>query len=103
MAIKTHIELLESIKERFSENTDDETIALIEDISDTLNNYQTITEDSTNWKEKYEENDKEWREKYKARFFNTEKIEEIENKEKKRTYDEDEPAILTYDKLFKEE
>lgn len=100
MAIKSNIEILEAIKERFSENTDDDTISLIEDISDTLNNYQTITEDSTNWKEKYEENDKEWREKYKARFFNPEKIEDVENK---RTYDEDEPAVLTYDKLFKEE
>ena len=100
MAIRTNIEILDAIKERFSEDNSDETLALIEDISDTLNNYQHITEDETDWKNRYEENDKEWREKYKARFFNPE---EMPKEKKAETYDEDEPASLTYDKLFKEE
>ena len=96
--IRSNSEILEAVKERFSEDTSDEVLSLIEDLSDTLNNYETLTADETKWKEKYEENDKEWREKYKARFFNHEEIEEP----KRETYDEDEPAVLTYDKLFKE-
>ena len=101
--IRSSSEILEAIKERFKEDNSDETLSFIEDITDTVNNYEQITADQTNWKEKYEENDKEWREKYKARFFNPEKIEEVEKENNKRTYDEDEPAVLTYDKLFKEE
>lgn len=45
--------------------TDDESLSLIEDITDTINSY----EEAEDWKSKYEENDKEWREKYRARFM----------------------------------
>lgn len=70
MAVKTKEEILEAIKGKIGEDTSDETIALLEDISDTLNDYDTKTKDSTEWKTKYEENDKAWREKYTNRFFN---------------------------------
>lgn len=72
MAIKTKEEILEAVKGKIGEDTSDETIALLEDISDTLNDYDTKTKDSTEWKTKYEENDKAWREKYTNRFFNNE-------------------------------
>ena len=98
MAIRSSTEILEAIKEHFSEDNSDETLAFIEDISDTIHSYEQASADVTNWKQKYEDNDKEWREKYKARFFNPEKVEDT----KPETYDEDEPAVLTYDKLFKE-
>jgi hypothetical protein len=70
--VKTKEEILEAIKGKIGEDTSDETIALLEDISDTLNDYDTKTKDSTEWKTKYEENDKAWREKYTNRFFNNE-------------------------------
>lgn len=101
MAIKSIEELMEMVNKRVGDNNDDETLSFIADISDTLNNYKSISEDTTNWKQKYEENDNEWREKYKARFFNPEKVSDADNN--KKAYDEDEPAVLTYDKLFKEE
>lgn len=101
MAIKTNAELLEQIKSRLGEDSSDEALSFIEDVTDTLNNYESITADTNNWKKKYEDNDKEWREKYKARFFNPEPDKGVQNEPQ--TYDDDEPAVLTYDKLFKEE
>lgn len=70
MAVRTSAELLESIRTRFADDTSDETLELIEDVSDTLNDYETRTADNTDWKTRYEENDKKWREKYRDRFFN---------------------------------
>ena len=101
MAIRSIEEIMDSLKTRVGEDTSDETLTFVEDIQDTLNNYKSLTSDTENWKKKYEENDKEWREKYKARFFNPEPDKGVQNEPV--TYDEDEPAVLTYDKLFKED
>ena len=62
--VKTKDELLASIKDRFKDDTSDETISFIEDVSDTINDLETKASDETDWKSKYEENDKQWREKY---------------------------------------
>lgn len=72
MAVKTRDELMETIKARLGEQTDDETISFLEDVSDTLTDLESKTKDATDWKTKYEENDKQWRNKYKERFFNNE-------------------------------
>lgn len=65
--VKTKDELMASIKSKFGDDTSDETIALLEDISDTLD----TTKESTDWKKKYEDNDKMWRDKYTSRFFDS--------------------------------
>lgn len=73
MAVRTREEILESVRARVGEQTDDETIAFIEDISDTLTDLETrATGDGTDWKAKYEENDAEWRKKYTERFYSSE-------------------------------
>ena len=82
MAIRTKEEILEAVKGKIGEDTSDETIARLEDITDTLNDYDTKTKDSTEWKTKYEENDKAWREKYTNRFFNNEGDDGGENGDK---------------------
>lgn len=72
MAVRTREEILESVRARVGEQTDDETIAFIEDISDTLTDLETRAKgDGTNWKTKYEENDAEWRKKYTERFYSS--------------------------------
>ena len=100
MAVRTFDELMASLKTRTEGMTDDETLAFIEDISDTLRDAEEKTKDNTNWKEEYEKNDKEWREKYRERFFG----DEPEN------YDDDdndsnvdEVEVKTFDDLFKVE
>lgn len=72
MAVKTKEEIMNFIKERTKDDTSDETLAFIEDVNDTFNDYDTKVHDSTDWKQKYEDNDKQWREKYRNRFFSGE-------------------------------
>lgn len=101
MSVLTKNELMEKVKNFLGDNTSDEALEIIEDISDTVE-----AGSSEDWKQKYEENDKKWREKYRDRFFNgddddsdIEKSKETENKE---TVKEQEKP-LTYENLFKEE
>lgn len=70
MAVKSKEELLESIKGLLADDTSDESIALLEDITDSFDAQKTET-DAENWKKKYEDNDREWRQKYRDRFFST--------------------------------
>lgn len=69
MAIRTSEELLESIRTRVGDQTDDETIAFLEDVTDTMNDLNSKASGQEDWKKKYEDNDAEWRKKYKDRFF----------------------------------
>lgn len=97
MAIITKQQILDKLKERIGDDTSDETLGLIEDISDTLTDFETKTADTTNWKTKYDENDKAWRQKYKDRFFSSN-----DEKDEDTTGDGEETKPLTYDNLFKE-
>lgn len=73
MAVKNKEEILEAIKTRVGEQTDDETISFLEDVSDTFTDLETRANvDGEDWKTKYEENDKMWRERYTTRFFSKE-------------------------------
>ena len=92
--IKTKDEIISMISARIGEDNSDEAIGLLEDITDTLTDYETRTADSTNWKERYEANDKEWRDRYKERFMSGDPskdetiIEEEEEPERKYTFEE---------------
>lgn len=86
MAVRTRDELIESLNNLLRDNTSDEAIAIIEDVSDTFESFN----DEVNWRERYETNDREWRQKYKDRFEN--KV--PDNKE------EPEDVIVTYEDLF---
>ena len=98
MAVRTKDELLEIIKGRIGDDTSDETISFIEDITDTLSDYEekATNSDTEDWKTKYEENDKMWKEKYRERFFSKEVEKEDED------FSEDEVKSLSYDDLFEE-
>ena len=98
MAVRTKDELLEIIRGRIGDDTSDETISFIEDITDTLSDYEekATKSDEEDWKTKYEENDKMWREKYRERFFSKEVEKEDED------FEEDEVKSLSYDDLFEE-
>ena len=98
MAVRTKDELLEIIKGRIGDDSSDETISFLEDITDTLSDYEekATNSDTEDWKTKYEENDKMWREKYRERFFSKEVKKEDED------FEEDEVKSLSYDDLFEE-
>lgn len=71
MSVKSREELLAAINTRFGEQTDDDTISFLEDITDTLTDLETRASDSTNWRTKYEENDADWRKRYTERFYSS--------------------------------
>ena len=73
MSVKTREEILESIRTRVGDHTDDETISFLEDVTDTLTDLETRAKgDGENWEQRYKDNDAEWRKKYKERFFSSE-------------------------------
>lgn len=90
--VKSKDELLADIKTRLGDDTSDEAIALVENISDTIANLESKATDTTDWKAKYEENDNAWRTKYRERFFNAEAQqeddEEFQETETPKTFDD---------------
>jgi hypothetical protein len=99
MAVKTREEILESFKTRLGENLDDESISFLEDITDTLDDFEKRANgDGTDWKSKYEENDASWRKKYTERFFSGEPNPEPKPEQKP----EPDNTPRTFSDLFKE-
>ena len=62
---KTKEEILDSLRLLLGDNTSDDALALIEDVTDSM---ETTGVD---WEAKYKENDANWRKRYHDRFFNT--------------------------------
>lgn len=69
MAVISREELLEQIKGRVGEAADDETLAYLENVTDTLSDYERRLSESGDWERRYRENDDMWRAKYRDRFF----------------------------------
>lgn len=64
MAVRTKEDLIAILTGSFGENLSDDNLALLEDVSDTIDSFG----DKEDWKTKYEENDASWRKRYKERF-----------------------------------
>ena len=80
MAVKTREEIIESVKEILADNTDDNTITFLEDITDTITDLEDKAKgDGTDWKAKYTENDEAWRKKYKERFYSNDDTDDNDN------------------------
>lgn len=94
MAVRTIEELLASIRTKIGDDQSDEAIALVEDVSDTLNSMKNGSNED--WKKKYEENDANWRQKYRDRFFSPDNDDDEGG-------DDIDVKPLTYDALFKED
>lgn len=96
MAVRTREEILEAIRTRVGEQTDDETISFLEDVTDTLSDFETRAKgDGENWEQRYKDNDAEWRKKYTERFFSSEPTDLPETKEPTET------RPKTFEDLFK--
>lgn len=89
--VKSVVELLDIVRKRIGDSTDDADISFIEDISDTLNagNLEEV--------ERLKSENEELRKKYRDRFFEK-KAEEPEDPE-----DHEEPEKRTFEDLFKED
>lgn len=94
MAKLSKDELIEKVKKYVGNRQDDETIEIIEDISDSIDSSA-----ADEWKKKFEENDKMWRDKYISRF-----VEKKEDDPDKPTeHEEEEKEYSSFGDLFEEE
>ena len=102
MAIKTKTEILAAIQARFGDDTSDDALAFIEDITDTITDLETRASGETNWEQKYRDNDAAWRKRYKERFFNGDGDPNSDpNSQDDDDTDKEKP--LTFENLFKED
>ena len=96
MAILSQEEFMQAVQEIVGENTDDNSLAFVENMTDTYNNLsERANPNGVNWEERYRQNDEEWRNKYKERFFSTEG-------EPPTPPTPPTPKKLTFENLFKE-
>lgn len=94
MAKLSKDELIEKVRKYVGDRKDDETIEIIEDISDSID-----SSEADEWKKKYQENDKMWRDKYISRF-----VEKKEDEPDTPTeHDEEEKEYNSFEDLFVEE
>lgn len=99
MAVRTKEELLSAVKVRYGDDTSEDALVFIEDISDTLDDYESKVSSSGDWETKYNE----LAVKYKERFFDD------EGKKSKNPSDNTDPdpddyvVPETYEDLFETE
>lgn len=101
--IKSKEDLLNSISGILGESVDDAALGILEDITDTVDDYERRLAESGDWEKRYNENDQAWRERYKERFLNasdsgTEVFEEAEGVDIK-----EDPVPETFEELFTQE
>ena len=103
MAVLNKEQFLARLQERIGEDTSDEAMTFIEDMTDTFNDMETRSngQNDEQWKQKYADLDKSWREKYKARFFNSETT-PADVKDEQEEDVKDDAEEKTYADLFEE-
>lgn len=99
--IKSKEELIEEIRAVVGDDTSDNVIALIENVSDTITELETS--DGEEWKQKYEENDKMWREKYISRFTEGKAEPSPQTEPTTEPTADEEETEKTFEDLFEEE
>lgn len=96
--VKTKDEIMEEIRAYIGDRSDDQTIALVENISDTIDDYATHGD----YDEKLKAVEAEWRRKYIDRFMNGgENTHEVED-EKTEDEEKDRSEEITIDDLYTE-
>lgn len=95
MAIVSKEDIINRVSGLIGEANDDDSLALIEDVTDTLSDYETRLSDETDWKKRYEDNDAEWRKRYRERFTTGQEIVNETKEDVKR-----DGTMQTYEDLF---
>jgi hypothetical protein len=94
-------QFMEKLKTLIGDSTDDNSLGVLQDFTDTFNGLETKAKGTgqEDWKKKYEENDASWRTKYKDTFFSGKPDESFRNSNNSHS-DNDIPSITIND-LFK--
>lgn len=67
MAVRSKEEMLASLNSLLGENTSDEALAILDDMSDTYDDFDRRNS-GEDWETRYHELDEEWRNRYRERF-----------------------------------
>lgn len=104
MAVLNKEDFMSRLQERIGDDTSDEAMQFIEDMTDTFNDFETRSSglNDEQWQSKIDELDKSWREKYKGRFFNTETTPDDVKDNQEDDVKDDENIEKTFDDLFEE-
>ena len=102
MAVLNKEEFMSRLQERIGEDTSDDALAFIEDITDTITDLETRASGETNWEQKYRDNDAAWRKRYQERFFNGDG-DPNHDPNSQDDDDTDKEKPLTFENLFKED
>lgn len=104
MAVVSKEELVQALSALIGETPDDTGLSIIENLTDTISDYESKTVDVSEWENKYNELDSSWRKRYKERFLgSTDAEHETTGGEAKKEQEEDvkkDSEELTFDDLF---
>lgn len=107
MAILKRDEFFSRLESRLSDDTSDEAITFLEDMTDTYNDLESRANNgsSAEWERKCNEINENWKKRYRHRFFSGDN--RFYGNDEDGEDDEDEaankPSTMTIDKLFKTE
>lgn len=97
MAILSKDEFFERVRSRIGDDTSDDAIKFLEDMTDTYSDFETRSQGGENWEARYKANDEAWRKRYQARFFAGNPGSPAPDGDP-----EPEPSDITIDDLFEE-
>ncbi len=107
MAIKNREELMKIVLDAVAHFPSDYETSLLEDVNDTLVDYEEKNGQAVEWENKYNELNNRWKEKYKERFVSSPKINnpniEIFERGDESKVDDVTPENITIDDLFEQE
>ena len=99
MSVLNREEFFNQIKTHMGDDTSDESIQFLENVTDTFNDLETRANgDGKDWKAEATRIDNEWRARYRERFFNGKADEDDFGGQPA----DPQPKKLTYENLFKE-
>lgn len=102
MAILSREDFFSKLNERLGSDTSDESIAFLEDMTDTYNDLERRSNgDGVNWEQKYKELDESWKSKYKHRFFSSSDNSYVPPNNGMETEEEDTSDTIQIKDLFK--
>lgn len=109
MAVKSKKEIIEALTAMLGENSSDEALALLEDVSDTLDTSGAdLQAELEKERTKYSDLDKAWRKKYKERFLQSsedakeqdELFKQEQQKQEQKDEQEERAENVSFDDLF---
>lgn len=100
MAVRTRDEFFNLLHDRLGEDSTDEAISFMEDMTDTYNDLERrANSNNADWEQKYKALDESWKKRYKHRFMTG--YGGTPNTPEPKESDEADPEDVSFDDLFK--